>query len=613
MNLHDIFASIRKTNELNEARRSAPSADLYFHGTTSLFLPSIQKNGLVPEPKQKVYGPGHGLESFPGVYLAGDYSGAYDAAEHAVYRFGGEPVVIGVMANSAKAHADEDRVWDFFNNYFGEEGESYDLKRFFNIDRKQFFRNWGHSEFQKSVFEKIYADFQSWFGRVDQSLFFNVLDATIQTFRKYPDSPVGMGTISEMNPRYRGWMHQLIDSIPGSNDYTGMTGTDTIRIKDPIGFRGIPRIVWIIQGERPIYGKPPKEFLQGGHFEESVMMVEKMSSGGLLQMIQRDMATVLKNTLEEVYRDLVIKAKWDDGNVREFANNKARWHDEDIREFVTNQDTDKLFPSTGFSPIFSFRNKLGDAWSESVQAYLQKQYGDQIKLADEATVPISTVRVHLGNQDLSGSTAYWGAYHSMSRSSSGDFGPRLYIYMNTDQLVKSIVRAWYEYLDSQSTSLSSLQFHPDPINTLMHEVQHLEQHIRSAKHPSRDRRLAVRGTKTKDTKQGLTQKYLMLRNEVDAHAAGAAAEMITKKFSDPHYSWYTHHNDGNIPDDVWNEGINMILQDIAGGYIPREEADKYLYVYDKESGLTQDQFDDLRRRFIRQLARRVSEYRRDTK
>jgi len=111
-----LVALIQRTRKTKLPEAVDPT-DLYFHGTSSQSWPAIRQRGLVARTSQRVYDKGHGLASYPGVYLAGDFNDAYNAAERAVVKFGGSPIVIGVLVDRAKATIDEDRVWDWFENY----------------------------------------------------------------------------------------------------------------------------------------------------------------------------------------------------------------------------------------------------------------------------------------------------------------------------------------------------------------------------------------------------------------------------------------------------------------------------------------------------------------
>lgn len=92
---------------------------IFYHGTSSVFLHSILKKGLDPAPSKKVWEEGYrrepgsaGMESFPGTYITSNFIKALSSAEHAVDRFGGNPlIVVGQAEDRApEARIDEDHV-----------------------------------------------------------------------------------------------------------------------------------------------------------------------------------------------------------------------------------------------------------------------------------------------------------------------------------------------------------------------------------------------------------------------------------------------------------------------------------------------------------------------
>lgn len=64
----------------------------YFHGTSSLFLRSILKKGLIFNSKKRLWTESKDpkLESFPGVYFTPDLGKASISAQNTYQTFGGE-------------------------------------------------------------------------------------------------------------------------------------------------------------------------------------------------------------------------------------------------------------------------------------------------------------------------------------------------------------------------------------------------------------------------------------------------------------------------------------------------------------------------------------------
>lgn len=87
---------------------------LLYHGTSSVFLKSILKNGLMPAPPEKSWGNpdimGSAYESFYGVYFAKYPSLASNVAKLVASRRGGSPIVITIQYVQGSGTVDEDIV-----------------------------------------------------------------------------------------------------------------------------------------------------------------------------------------------------------------------------------------------------------------------------------------------------------------------------------------------------------------------------------------------------------------------------------------------------------------------------------------------------------------------
>lgn len=91
---------------------------IYFHGTSSVFLRSILKKGLIPT-KQKVWDKTTGFdESLEGVYLTRDFSLALAASQEATDKFGGNwLVIIAHLKMSPSTILDEDSITLLIKDY----------------------------------------------------------------------------------------------------------------------------------------------------------------------------------------------------------------------------------------------------------------------------------------------------------------------------------------------------------------------------------------------------------------------------------------------------------------------------------------------------------------
>lgn len=88
-----------------------------FHGTSSVFLPTILSNGLVPNPKKKKWDVDPNISlgtqsrvSLPGSYWTSNLLTATGSARSTTEKFGGETIVVIAQIQTRSAMADEDNV-----------------------------------------------------------------------------------------------------------------------------------------------------------------------------------------------------------------------------------------------------------------------------------------------------------------------------------------------------------------------------------------------------------------------------------------------------------------------------------------------------------------------
>lgn len=112
-------------HELVEAKFRKPN--IMFHGTSTAFLPSILKNGMVPKPKSKSWDvdPDVSLYSQSRVSLEGSYwtsnlLTATSSAWRTANKYKGEQLLVIAQIQEQQAHADEDSVTYWINNSFSQ-------------------------------------------------------------------------------------------------------------------------------------------------------------------------------------------------------------------------------------------------------------------------------------------------------------------------------------------------------------------------------------------------------------------------------------------------------------------------------------------------------------
>lgn len=85
------------------ARLVEAEKGLFWHGTSTVFLREILKQGLIPDPPHRSYGEppedrkdSYSIETFGGAYLSANWMTAYSHAGNAYRKFGGNRLMVGV-------------------------------------------------------------------------------------------------------------------------------------------------------------------------------------------------------------------------------------------------------------------------------------------------------------------------------------------------------------------------------------------------------------------------------------------------------------------------------------------------------------------------------------
>lgn len=102
-----------KINEIITERAGQQRVVIMYHGTSSTFLPSIQKFGLDPNPLKKSFYFSDAWQSYGGIYLTTSKQMAKAASDAAVGRHGGEPILITVQYVLGSGGLDEDNANQF--------------------------------------------------------------------------------------------------------------------------------------------------------------------------------------------------------------------------------------------------------------------------------------------------------------------------------------------------------------------------------------------------------------------------------------------------------------------------------------------------------------------
>jgi len=107
-----IIKSLSTSNVETIIERRMQPTTLMYHGTSSSFLRSILKNGLDPNPKQKSWDAKGTLPSLGGIYMASKAGRSTNlAAQEAVEKYGGSPILITIQVVTSSGTPDEDDVF----------------------------------------------------------------------------------------------------------------------------------------------------------------------------------------------------------------------------------------------------------------------------------------------------------------------------------------------------------------------------------------------------------------------------------------------------------------------------------------------------------------------
>ena len=201
MKLLDIF---------RESRPGRKRTTLLYHGTSSKYLDSIKKHGLLPNTDNQGYGNemGQGYESYGGVYLTSNYHVARQAASDTSDFVGGVPIIIRVQYVLGSGGADEDYITHTLIHVYKNSDEIRDFMDF-----------------------------------VKNSYIFNAVP--LRDIKLFYDLYQAMNDVKDekflSNPEFRRIIKKIIEKIK----IYKLSSWENVRINRPIGFKGKTRILSI--------------------------------------------------------------------------------------------------------------------------------------------------------------------------------------------------------------------------------------------------------------------------------------------------------------------------------------------------------------------------------
>lgn len=271
-----------------------------FHGTSSVFLDSILKNGLTATPAKKHWDSSNrqitvdrpSLESLPGVYMTADIMTSFGHASRTVGKFGGNKLIVIMKITPQSNVADEDYVSKVFHR----------ARKRFGVgsldDVALFHRN---KRSQKYHFRKIIPELHSMLTNnpnmpIDEKLWFEFLAAVVNReyahrsqrdidyFLKWrgeilPPQP----TIPASEEQYRlaldkitrRYTQSALDMKPSYGDFYL---DHSARNLNDIGYRGNNRIIAIVEMISDEYDRTQKALVKYGTPPPDVMQFLESSN-----------------------------------------------------------------------------------------------------------------------------------------------------------------------------------------------------------------------------------------------------------------------------------------------------------------------------------------------
>jgi len=113
--------------------RRHQKTNLMYHGTSSIYLKSILKHGLLANPPRRTYDGNYGnqgYDTYGGIYLTPRKNMAEEAAEYTTDAVGGEPMVIMVQYVQGSGNIDEDIITHIINQIVYNDFDNYDVEKY---------------------------------------------------------------------------------------------------------------------------------------------------------------------------------------------------------------------------------------------------------------------------------------------------------------------------------------------------------------------------------------------------------------------------------------------------------------------------------------------------
>jgi hypothetical protein len=305
-----------KINEvLNEkilSERRQQRTGQYYHGTSTKFLRSILKHGLLKNPPKRVYSPDgisdEGQRTFPNaVYLTSDVDIAQEAALWATDVFGGNPMVVVVQYVYGSGEMDED-VFTFKLSSFlrTTKTKSDFVKKFL-----QQFRGMKYNEkIVTELVEKLY------------DIIIAFMEENNISIKKLPEGDII--NVIRLHQPYEEVVSELLRRVNPKE-------ANTVRVPRDIGFSGKTRIIQIFNPETdkilyPVENlnfkklakgikinsnvKPDTKYFMYGDYQEYIWGIGTTINDTIVDSI-KEMAKTNKFDLKDIEDRMIFQDEWE--------------------------------------------------------------------------------------------------------------------------------------------------------------------------------------------------------------------------------------------------------------------------------------------------------------
>lgn len=276
-------------HELVEAKFRKPN--IMFHGTSTAFLQSILKNGMVPRPKSKSWDedPDVSLSSQSRVSLEGSYwtsnlLTATSSAWRTSNKFKGDQLIIIAQIQQQQAFADEDSVTYVINSSFSNSfGNSLYMERP-DLIAELYYDHPDRIQKTKEVFnEKLHNNLTKNTKKpIPTNMLNDLFDAFVMRLiahgekesggkewysplRRVKNKPDNILSVNEAENNLLAQKDKLTKYYSESAIESPTDFSHTLRISEPITYSGANKILFIIERDKKLenlplklhYGTPP--------------------------------------------------------------------------------------------------------------------------------------------------------------------------------------------------------------------------------------------------------------------------------------------------------------------------------------------------------------------